>query len=1290
MSRFSSLLKYGIQKESTIQVILKKSPQAAQPKHVSHKRSESQNADDDEDESGLAMPRLGDRQETAPALAFGDVLLVKLLGCRGINYFGPGTNPSVIVKLGDQTARSSVKANVEAASWNETFGLWIRPRSAYDGSSDDDDNNDDNGNGNGNAGDDDDSKFDDVKHNQEEDDVLVDSKALDVFVMNHNFKGSDVHLGMLSIPLDSIPRDQVTEKWFRIQDVRAGEVHMSISRYALLSPELCNVLKELIRLQRSLSSRVLRQYGISFSHFRNEEPYTVEVSQMNRTNVSIDPEAADEPPKLQSIPSSDVRSLDLVNAMGSIHLDAILTHNHALRNVVNSLQSGALRNLHSKGSRTLAKITNILLAQRHLYFPTAATNTLLITNVNLDVDSRAAALIDVQHISKFSSSIASNDSSGARNGDTEDAELAVPTLKRSSSAVSNETRHLRAGQLLAALQRISRGTLKSIQIRSGTLRHPTTGAILPNHSWVLAQFKSVEDAVIACILTQHKEFMGASLQSSFFDARKGPRIVLGGRADAKIVRMSIVMIAVPDRNRHSSDAKSAPSFNANASARTGAGAGSSGNLKKKRRRRRGGRGNRTQNKAVGSADTPTAHVQHSSTPLQQPGPGEDDWKHALLILYNNGELVGVSRPHSKAKFCLRLKQCDVTSIGPWSLSVKKSKGSKSGICIRVNDHEELNSWRASLLRYSISQPKKTRGNKSRDDALTVPDSKTNFKSVSLSDHGQFQCLECKEMVTANDMYVIDKADGCEVFVTDEDNQSFALQRCRRCIASKVTRLVKPDPEVFDRLMQMYSIQDLKDLLPTKQFNHVLDMTVMRYLDKVRIANCPSCNATFELGSHSGASRIESLTNELGIDRRPLSGPAQKDYLTNRFRCRDCHYEFCLSCKLSPYHLGMTCAEYKSFKVAPKCRFCECRLLDRHRMENPASPVIRDVCNDDACVKKASQVCLQFSSCGDPAHFCPGVHGESKCPPCLLSGDACAGERAQAGVVVDGKDLCGICCVEELRSAPVILLKCKHMFHEECVRNRIIAGSGRRITFGHVSCPLCRVWIDHPAVDDVVQPYKHVYERLKVEIKTRAERDNLVNDKRCTDPSSEFFGDPIGLGFEMYTFYNCFHCKALYFGGLHECDAADNDEKQAHDSEYLCMQCSSINTKCCSKPEHAEDIVWKCRFCCEPAVWFCFGTTHFCEYCHSHNPFQRADGTASDLEQRALCPSANGGVCKMPGDKPHINGTSLTCEAQLYCLACQRQFTRKSIPKGDDNSIGAVVAALEDSKDASGSDNGADQ
>lgn len=34
------------------------------------------------------------------------------------------------------------------------------------------------------------------------------------------------------------------------------------------------------------------------------------------------------------------------------------------------------------------------------------------------------------------------------------------------------------------------------------------------------------------------------------------------------------------------------------------------------------------------------------------------------------------------------------------------------------------------------------------------------------------------------------------------------------------------------------------------------------------------------------------------------------------------------------------------------------------------------------------------------------------------------------------------------------------------------------------------------------------------------------------------------------------------------------------------------------PKHGTDFLeYKCRYCCSVAVYFCFGTTHFCNACH---------------------------------------------------------------------------------------------
>ena len=51
------------------------------------------------------------------------------------------------------------------------------------------------------------------------------------------------------------------------------------------------------------------------------------------------------------------------------------------------------------------------------------------------------------------------------------------------------------------------------------------------------------------------------------------------------------------------------------------------------------------------------------------------------------------------------------------------------------------------------------------------------------------------------------------------------------------------------------------------------------------------------------------------------------------------------------------------------------------------------------------------------------------------------------------------------------------------------------------------------------------------------------------------------------------------------------------AELVCGGCSDVSrAQMC--PRHGADYLeYKCRYCCSVAVFFCFGTTHFCNACH---------------------------------------------------------------------------------------------
>ena len=41
----------------------------------------------------------------------------------------------------------------------------------------------------------------------------------------------------------------------------------------------------------------------------------------------------------------------------------------------------------------------------------------------------------------------------------------------------------------------------------------------------------------------------------------------------------------------------------------------------------------------------------------------------------------------------------------------------------------------------------------------------------------------------------------------------------------------------------------------------------------------------------------------------------------RVRCASCKENFCISCKITPYHINVSCEEAARKKKAFKCRFC---------------------------------------------------------------------------------------------------------------------------------------------------------------------------------------------------------------------------------------------------------------------------------------------------------------------------------------------------------------------------------
>lgn len=102
----------------------------------------------------------------------------------------------------------------------------------------------------------------------------------------------------------------------------------------------------------------------------------------------------------------------------------------------------------------------------------------------------------------------------------------------------------------------------------------------------------------------------------------------------------------------------------------------------------------------------------------------------------------------------------------------------------------------------------------------------------------------------------------------------------------------------------------------------------------------------------------------------------------------------------------------------------------------------------------------------------------------------------------------------------------------------------------------------------------------------------------------------------FAYYLCSKCKSPYYGGEARC--GEGGDVRFNPDDLVCTNCMphSADAEC---PKHGREfITYKCQFCCAEALFFCFGTTHFCDTCHS-NP-----GMVMDMKTRGGLPHCPAG------------------------------------------------------------------
>ena len=153
--------------------------------------------------------------------------------------------------------------------------------------------------------------------------------------------------------------------------------------------------------------------------------------------------------------------------------------------------------------------------------------------------------------------------------------------------------------------------------------------------------------------------------------------------------------------------------------------------------------------------------------------------------------------------------------------------------------------------------------------------------------------------------------------------------------------------------------------------------------------------------------------------------------------------------------------------------------------------------------------------------------------------------------------------------------------------------------------------------------------------------------------ARFHNDPTGFALERYAYYVCYKCGKAYYGGEAQCDADAGQGDDYNPEELVCGGCSDVSrAQMC--PKHGTDYLeYKCRYCCSVAVFFCFGTTHFCNACH--DDFQRvANVPKHELPQ---CPVGPKSVQLESEECPlHVSHPPTGEEYALGCGVCRNAHT----------------------------------
>lgn len=404
--------------------------------------------------------------------------------------------------------------------------------------------------------------------------------------------------------------------------------------------------------------------------------------------------------------------------------------------------------------------------------------------------------------------------------------------------------------------------------------------------------------------------------------------------------------------------------------------------------------------------------------------------------------------------------------------------------------------------------------------------------------------------------------------------------------------------------------------------------------------------------------------------------------------------------------------------------------------SPPPKVLENVCGDRDCVARARFACHKTLACGCA---CPGVLGELECPPCLqhgAQGDVreelcvlCFTEPLKAAPIIKSgcSSLPPQSGTDSKRSQlrmPALLAEfpdsetCNHMFHFHCTMQMLrttpgidgmtmlskgdpavsaaavalVSEEGRedgkprmepgdeaaaRLSFEKRVCSTCRLPIFHQRLLLPLLEVISLEQRIQTMALERLVYESMDKDEILLNDSSPWYKKPLEYAMHSFVFQQCFKCKQPYFAGGYECnDPAAGTVKV---KDLLCATCQPSSLGEC-KVHSKEFLLYKCRYCCQPSSWSCWGNTHFCNDCHKSGVWQnlavhRTGANKQRIWDYPQCAALTSKITKLRQDPKFAAASEEEQNAQLAKLEADPQqcpLKRPHPPNGIEYALGCVM------------------